>query len=92
MLTIPQEQITSEIEGLEKMSKLPSGQQLECEKHSMQIMKWFDHLAILPKVEEDVTMSKTFDSLGRKLHCWTPQLVVIRNLVAPKMLSTTQSN
>ena len=28
MLTIPQEQMTNEIEGLEKMSKLPPGQQL----------------------------------------------------------------
>ena len=90
MLTIPHEQMTSEIEGLEKMSKLPSGQQLECEKHSVQIMKWFDHLAILPKVEEDITMSKKFDSLGRKLHCWTPHSGDSK--VAPKMLSTTQSN
>ena len=65
MLTIPQEQMTSEIEGLEKMSKLPSGQQLDCEKHKVQIMKWFDHLAILPKVEEEITISKKFDSLAR---------------------------
>ena len=78
MLTMPQEQMTSEIEGLEKMSKLLSGTKLECEKYTVQIVKWFDHLAVLPKVEEDITMRKKFASPGRKLHCWMPQLVVIR--------------
>ena len=65
MKSIPQEQMTSEIEGLEHMSKLLSGTKLDCEKHKVQIMKWFDHLEVLPKVEEDITMSKKFDSLLR---------------------------
>ena len=55
--------MTSEIEGLEKKRKLLSGTQLAGENYKMQIMKWFDYLAILPTVEEDITMSKTFESL-----------------------------
>jgi hypothetical protein len=78
MLTIPKEQMTSEIEGLEQMSTLLSGMEKECSNHSIKIVKWFDHLAILPTVEEAITVNKKFSVVGRKLHCLAPTLVVIR--------------
>ena len=39
--------MTSEIEGLEKMSKEISGTKLDGENYKVQIMKWFEYLAIL---------------------------------------------
>ena len=78
MDTIPKEQMEREIESLEQLSKLHPAMQTDLDNFNMRIMKWFDHLAILPTTEETITASKKFKVLGRKLHCWTPQLVVIR--------------
>ena len=76
MASIPREQMKMEIACLEKLSKIEPASQVD--SLNMRIMKWFDHLAILKRVEVDITESKKFEVLGRKLHCWTPQLVVIR--------------
>ena len=46
-------------------------------KELQPLMNWFDYLACLKLAEEVITKNK-FHVLGRKLHCWTPQLVVIR--------------
>ena len=75
MDTIPKDQMEREIECLEQFSRIPSS--VQDGSLQLRIIKWFDYLACLKSAEEVITENK-FQALGRKLHCWTPQLVVIR--------------
>ena len=75
MEIIPKERMKQELEGLEQMSNARQTCQVNL---SVRIIAWFEHLSILPNVERDIMDSKSCKSQGRKLHCWTPQLVVLR--------------
>ena len=74
MATIPQAQMHMEVDCLERRSN----SEQNSDNLSLQIIRWFEHLSVLPCAEMAIMENKTFKCKGRKYQCWTPQLVVTR--------------